>query len=303
MTSTMLPEFIIIGAQKSGSTFIQDCVSDHPQVYMPEGETPFFEDPDYGEGDIGILEQLDRSKPTQKFGIKRPSYLSRPECPGRIKKHLPNAKLIMILRHPVERFLSAYFHHIRDGFFPTLAVRKGIDGLLSGQMAEKYPRSPEIIEFGLYANHIRRYLDNFNRDQLLVLWYDDLKADNIKVIREIYRFLEIDPTYVPGKVLNSRPQKVVYSLPRLKWLRLQNGIKYEYCYNRKRLRLKEVKGLKKWLCVANEWMDYMILSRFFANKKPTLGADDYQRLLAVYLDDIKALESLLEKDLKHWYQT
>ena len=76
----MLPNFVIIGAQKSGSTFALRCLGEHPEVFMPTGETRFFEDPEYLRHDISDLEAIFRDASHKKaLGIKRPDYLAKPE--------------------------------------------------------------------------------------------------------------------------------------------------------------------------------------------------------------------------------
>ena len=117
----MLPKFAIIGAQKSATTFIHRCLSDHPEVFMPSGEISYFEDPDYQESSFDeFLDLFADAKQNQLKGIKRPTYLHKPECPVRIKKIIPDVKLIVVLRNPIDRFISAYFHCIKFNFLPVI---------------------------------------------------------------------------------------------------------------------------------------------------------------------------------------
>lgn len=125
----MLPNFIIIGAQKSASTFLQACLNDHPDIYMPYGETPFFESPDYERNNIRDLEKIFVDRDEKCIGIKRPTYIGKPEVPERILAHLPNAKLIAVLRNPIDRAISAYFHNINYGFIPAIDVETGSKSL------------------------------------------------------------------------------------------------------------------------------------------------------------------------------
>lgn len=105
----MLPNFLIIGAQKSATTFLLRCLREHPDVFVPSGEIPFFEDPDYSQGDIESFARLfARGCHKKAVGLKRPNYLHKPECPERIHRHIPSARLIVILRDPIERAISAY---------------------------------------------------------------------------------------------------------------------------------------------------------------------------------------------------
>ena len=98
----MLPDFVLIGGQKAGSTFVQEALRQHPAVFTPHGETPFFQDPDYTPNDLSPLErELQGARAGQRVGIKRPNYLGEPEVPPRLARDLPGVKLIAVLREPV----------------------------------------------------------------------------------------------------------------------------------------------------------------------------------------------------------
>ena len=90
---TTLPRFLIIGAQKAGSTFLHETLRQHPSLFLPRYETPIFEDPFYQAG--AVQSELGRilapARPDQKPGIKRPDYLGRPECPARLARHRRDA--------------------------------------------------------------------------------------------------------------------------------------------------------------------------------------------------------------------
>lgn len=150
----MLPTFVVIGAQKSASSFMQLCLAEHPDIYMAEGETPFFETPDYEQSDISELEMTFQGRGEKCLGIKRPNYIGKPEVPARIRRHLPSAKLIAVLRNPIDRAVLAYFHNIYYGFLPPLDVEIGMRRIISDpSFVAKYKRSPEVIEFGYYYKH------------------------------------------------------------------------------------------------------------------------------------------------------
>lgn len=151
----MLPNFLLIGAQKSATTFVHRCLCEHPNVFMPSGEIPFFKDPDYSQSDIESFERLfEKGYHKKAIGIKRPDYLHKPECPERIHRHIPSARLIAILRDPVDRAISAYYHNAKMGFAPLKHVNTGLLEVINGRHAEKYPRAAEIVEFGFYHKHL-----------------------------------------------------------------------------------------------------------------------------------------------------
>ena len=149
-------DFIIIGGQKCGSTYLQNIISDHPAVNMIPGETPYFENPDYDQYGKDALDILPK-KISMLTGCKRPTYLSKAEVPSRIHSYNSEAKIIVILRNRIDRFKSAYFHYMNQGFIPIKPINKGIINLLDGSWKDKYPRSSEILEFGLYYEGLKRY--------------------------------------------------------------------------------------------------------------------------------------------------
>jgi len=154
----MLPNFVIIGAQKFASTFLQICLNDHPDIYLPHGETSFFESPDYEESEIRKFERIFNKRSEKCLGIKRPNYIGKPEVPKRIASHLPNAKLIAVQRNPIDRAISAYYHNINYGFVLPIDVEIGMRKLISdASFAEIYKRSSKIIEFGYYYKYLSKY--------------------------------------------------------------------------------------------------------------------------------------------------
>jgi hypothetical protein len=300
----MLPNFIIIGAQKSASTFIHFNLSEHPDVFMPSEEITFFENPDYWQSDIESFERLfEKGCHKKAIGIKRPSYLHKPECPERIHRHIPSARLIAILRNPVERAISAYYHYIKMGFAPVKPANKGLLEIIYGEHEEQYPRATEIIEFGLYHKHLSRYLNYFDREQMLIMLYDDIKKSPLDSLKEISRFLEIDEEYVPQS-LHSRPQAGVYSIPRLRLLTLRNPFMYSYSNDRMRLSAKKLgkeTGLLGLMIIAAiTLIDNEVLSRIFANTKPDISRELAEMLSATYEEDTSKLEDLLGISLARW---
>jgi len=296
----MLPSFLIIGAQKAATTFVQQCLAEHPDVFMAPGETSYFEDPDYHETKREEFEKLFKNASGKKaIGIKRPSYLTKQECPLRIKQIIPHAKLIVILREPIERTISAYFHNITYGFVPPEPVEKGLGKLLDGKLKAEYPRSQEIIEFSFYCKHLKRYFELFDNKQILVLFYRDILRNKKKQIQKIYRFLEVDDAYVPQQI-NNRPSAVTYSIARLKFLRCRN--KYAFTYNKDNTRLyaKQQSLSDRIIYWTITCINRVFLSWTFSNTKPTLNEELKQRLYRIYEADILELEKLLNVKLAHW---
>lgn len=295
----MLPSFIILGTQKSASTFVQNCLSEHPEIYMPSDEIPFFESPDYENSTISDLENLFNGCENKLLGIKRPSYLAKPEVPTRIKKHIPNAKLIVILRNPIERAVSAYYHNMNYSFIPVEDIEKGMEELLNGHYENSFKRAKEIIDFGFYYQQLTRYLKYFDRKQLMICFHEDIVENKVGQIQKIYDFLAVESSYLP-KAIDSKPQAVIYNKPRLRLLSMRNRFVYEYNRDRTRLFVKDKNALGKIVARFITVSDKLFLSKMFISRKPKLSDRISTRLYSVYREDIQMLERLLGRNLNHW---
>lgn len=268
---------------------------------MPAAEIPFFEDPDYVHSDIVSFEELfELGYGRKAVGLKRPSYLHKPECPERIAKHIPDAKLIVVLRDPVERAMSAYYHYVLMGFVPVKHINEGLAEIINGRYAEEYPRSREIIEFGYYFKHLSRYLECFAREQTLIVLQEDIKKNPQGCVKEILRFLSVDENYVPH-LLNSNPMRGVYSLPRLRFLTLRNPFAYTYDDDRMRLKKRKSGSVSAWgVAAAIYLLDRAVLKPIYGNPKPVLSGDLMKSLSHIYEEDSANLAELLRRNLQHW---
>ncbi len=201
--------FIIIGAQKAATSFVHDCLREHPSVQMAIEEIPSFESPDYEHGGKESILNSYSAPQGMICGIKRPSYLGKPEVPDRIHALCPGAKLILVLRNPVDRAVSAYFHYVKHRFIPFTDLSTGMERLLDGSLQTSHPAAKDILEYGFYGRHLRTYLNRFPKVQIHILFHEDIVADGKQVIRSVYRFLGIDPEYQPESI-DSRPQAVLF---------------------------------------------------------------------------------------------
>jgi hypothetical protein len=301
----MLPNFLIIGAQKSGSTFFLKCLAEHPDVFMPPGEVRFFEDPDYGDGDIRRLESLFRNVKQEKaLGIKRPGYLSRAEVAARIHQHIPNAKLIAILRNPVDRAISAYFHLMKCGFIPVRPLEDGMTRILDGEYQKTHVKAAEILDFGLYHRHLTRYLDYFDRSQMLILPFETIKVDPLDVVQQAYRFIGVSDTYVPialTRQARHNPNPGVYSLTRLRILNLRNPFMYTYNADRtRRTSKRRPSAVDRAVSKMVNTADRYVLARMAGAAQPEASDALRQRLYQTYAEDIDRLEALLDRPLNSW---
>ena len=299
----MLPNFLIIGAQKAGSTFAHKCIREHPDVFMPRYEIAFFEDPHYSRNDFSQFEVVfDAVRNEKAIGIKRPDYLARPECPERIYKHIPNAKLIVVLRNPIDRAISAYYWFMQVGIIPIRPIEEGLPDIVSGSYDVRCPKAREIVDYGFYYKHLSRYLRCFERSQLWIGFQNDFRADPQQALEQIYRFLEIDESYV-AQALTKRPKQSVYSLTRLKWLSMVNRrFFYSYTFDKNNMvALRPVDGkLSKLFYYALVAVDRYLLAAIVDNTRPKRDVYIRNLLSEIYRKDIEALERLLGRELMLW---
>ena len=183
---------------------------------MPLDEVPVFQEPEYSSGGPSWLwRYLADAAPNQVRGIKRPDYLCQPESPQALRDSYPKARLLAVLREPVSRTISAYFHYMRKGHIPILPPEDGLRQLLRDGSLPGWPRSWEVFGFSEYSRGLKRYLSLFERDRILVLFQEELVAQPERYLPIVYEFLGVDSSFKPPS-LHSRELPTVYSLPRLR---------------------------------------------------------------------------------------
>jgi Sulfotransferase domain len=178
-------DFIGLGAQKSGTSWAYTCLYEHPEICMPVKEIHFFSRSRYVQGITWYEDYFKKCGSAKKWGEWSTSYLYSEDTPERIHTHYPDAKLLVILRNPIDRAYSQYRNAIRAGEIPKSATFESY---------HKQERS--VIAQGLYAVQLERFLKYFQRDQLCILIYEDIAKDPIEFMQKIYTFLDIDATFV-----------------------------------------------------------------------------------------------------------
>lgn len=196
-------DFIVIGAQKAGTTALFEYLNTHPAIYMPpEKEAPFFSDEEkWARGWAWYVAEYFGEAPKEKiWGKATPHYMLDAAVPERIKATLPDAKLIAILRDPVQRAYSAYRMAVQRKL-ESRTFEEAIEHLLAPDQLEKARlrggHTNSYVAGGEYGRIFSRYLDFFPREQLLVLLADNLNRQPQQTVAEVFRFLGVDATFVP----------------------------------------------------------------------------------------------------------
>jgi hypothetical protein len=204
----MLPNFIVIGAAKAGTTALYWYLAEHPAVFMsPVKETNFFAynlddagrlvygDPDVHRFPVKTLEHYERlfaeAEAVTAIGEASPLYLESPQAAARIRALLPDTRIICSLRHPVDRAYSDYLMYLR-----RRGRRFDPDRELTPSAVWARPDS-RWMQVSRYHGQLVRYFEAFPRDRLHVLLFDDIRQSALDATQTVYRFLGIDPTFVP----------------------------------------------------------------------------------------------------------
>ena len=272
-----LPNFLIIGAQKSGTTTLRAALDSHPQA-MCAREIHFF-DEGYDRGLDWYREHFAGFRDRIAIGEKCPDYLPRPDAMTRIANDLPDAKLIVILRHPVDRAYSNYWHERRVGR-EALTFAEALDA--EPERAKSYPPGANpfgYVERGMYLGQLMSVSEAFPRERLLVLLFDDLRSAREEVFEQTCRFLGIDPAYRP-EILGERLN--VYRTYRPLWL-------WEFMNKRHLWKRLPAPVAKKLWAAMERPTDYEPIS-----------SAERRRLLEVYAPHNAALAAWLGRDLSRW---
>ena len=204
-----LPNFLVIGAARSGTTTLYYCLKNHPQVYVTpvleprffafEGDKVAFDGPGDGLLKRRIITKLDdyaelfdRVTDEIAIGEVSPAYLTSESAPIRIRHYVPNAKIIAVLRNPVERAMSSFRLEVLQGLelvddFATALRQEECRMKNNWSYVWQYKRR------GCYYTQLKRYFDLFAKEQIKVFLFEDWK-NGVELLKKIFRFLGVNET-------------------------------------------------------------------------------------------------------------
>lgn len=299
-----LPNFLIIGAAKSGTTSLHNYLNQHPEIFFPKSKEPNYFAlagktlPRPGPAPTEVLSEILHPNSVTDFdaysslfktvqvqkaiGEASVRYLYFPEAPGRIKEHLPGVRLIAILREPVSRLYSHYCMNAQFQLEP-LDLREAIEREESRRKAN-WGWDWRYVNVSLYSEQVKRYFDLFDRDQVKVILYDDFRDRPLEVYREVCRHIGVDDRFVPDM---SKRSKVTYRPRNSKlerWLHWPNATRKSLEEAAPRLTQRLVWELERWNSAP----------------VPKLAPALRNELQYLFHDDVKKLEDLLERKIP-WY--
>lgn len=286
MTECWRTTFVGIGVQKSASTWLHDVLNDHPNVVVgKEKEIDFFSyfwDRGFdwyrrqfpGGADTGVI----------ATGEISPSYFHCSDAPKHVKKYNPEMRILLSLRDPVARAYSNHVHDIRQGFF------MGSDLSFEAGLAN----NPAYVEQGMYASHLKRWLNEFSRERLLIVLQEDIIECPSTVARAMYDFVGVDPSYrSPIIDRRSNERQAVKSVGVAKTVeRLRSTFVDSEYGGRWIWRSGKALGLKR----IYEMLNVVPVGRLI----PPMEAKTAEFLRAQFREDVEELEALLGRSLEHW---
>lgn len=281
----MKPDFIGIGAQKCATAWLYNILSEHPQISlaMPrdfDKDIRFFSY--YFDRGFEWYERHFEKCDTDIVGEFSTSYFYSTDAPKRIADYATHVKLLVSLRHPVERAFSNHKHEI---------THRNISGknLVFENALEN---NPLYLEQSLYYKHLSRWLKYFSKKQILVILLDDIENDSRQVVRKLYEFLGVASNYNPS-VLNRLVHEtripenpfIESSVKRMTKLAKMIGLK-------KVINYLKAKGIKRLIDNAN--------AKDTAQPFPPMEDKTRAYLLDYFREENSKLSDLIGRDLSMW---
>ena len=294
-------DFIGIGSLRSGTTWLARCLEEHPQILFSaqktEKELHFFNSPygiltagwnkkynrlgwsNYHKGIEWYLGQFPSSQKGKIRGEFTTIYLSDQKTAERIKKHFPEAKILVILRNPVEMIYSMHWHY---QIAVELTIPRDFDQALKEGL---------YLDKGLYYKHLKKYFQLFPRKNIHVMIFDDLEHHPQQLIKDLYRFLKVKESFIPSvlhqKIWGARTEK----------FKILKKIGYIVINSLNRLGFKKIASQILWSIPLRKLYKKINVVPL---KYPPMDSKVKNRLKKFYRSDIESLEKLIRRDLSNW---
>lgn len=283
-------DFIGVGAPRCATTWVSSCLAAHPQIaFSSMKETHFFDKIFKPKDDLTLYESYFEADTAKIRGEFTPAYYLDENIAKTIKRLFPEVKIIVCLRNPAERAFSHYVYSKRKGSGGREPFKEIIR-----------PDHP-LIKRGFYYRYLSRFLSHFERQRVIILYYDEIKKEPQAVLEKLYRFLAVDPRFQPEQLSKRRNaskdigykylfinrfihhmRKVLADIP------FSRNIRYL-------LRVLGVRGVVGFILKKN-------IKTGSTPVQEVPDRDSLEKLKRLYREDIICLEKFLETDLHDWYR-
>ena len=280
----VLPNFIGIGVQRAATTWLYNCLSEHPQVFMPPEKEIHYFDIHFEKGVDWYASHFSGNTGEIAIGEITPNYFHADGGIERMARFNPRAKLIIIFREPCERTYSAY-------------------KLLHEQFAGKSFRqacseSKYLTRLSCYADKLEELYSFYPVENIKIFLYDDVKNSPYKLIKDIYSFLNVDQEYMP-LAIERIYNKIIF--PNTQWLVRKFGLSFflEYVkktkfsdFIRDKYEYKKIKSTRS--------KDESIFRMGMINRQSNDDLEYLNELKSFFREDVLKLQTLINRDLSSW---
>ena len=298
------PDFFIAGGPRCGTSAMKVYLEKHPEIFMPPSrfEPNFFGADLPGAGSIRdeltYLSLFAGANNEKRVGEKSPMYLYSKQAASRIKRFLPSASIIIMLRNPADMVYSLHS-------FLVYVERENLidlkDALDSEEDRKRGIRVPDAVSFqegwhflyrgrAKYADQVKRYLDTFDRENVHIIIFDDFISDPAEAYRDTLQFLRVDPGFQPEfRQINTNRRALSRAF--------QNFLRNPPPSIR-----SFVKGVTPILW-RHRVVDALDRLSSFSTTRPPMDPELRRKLQEGFLPDVERLSKLLGRDLTHWCRT
>ena len=297
----ILPNFLIVGAAKSGTTALYHYLNQHPEVFLsPIKETNFFaqkgkkvnfngpkdnlvthrrtitEIVDYNNQFINVTNE-------KAIGEICPSYLYFEDAPKNIKEHIPEVKIIAILREPVSRAFSAWVHLTRDGR-EYMSFSDALDDE-PRRIKDNWAGIWHYKEAGKYYGQLKKYYDSFPKENIKIIIYEDFKRNPLTVYKEICKFIAVKSSFVPN--MNKKHNTGSLSNNRFLTILFMKKNVFKILFNIIFPSFLKIKVKQ-------------LLFRSTLISTPNISKENKKQFKLLFSEDIRKLEELINIQLNDW---
>lgn len=293
----MLPNFIGIGAPKAGTTWLFRCLQEHPEIFVALIKEVNFFHYEKIDGRLNEYEEhFSGAAAAVAIGEISVRYLHSPRAAARIKTYIPDARLFVSLRNPIDQIYSHYWHLRRQNFHQL-----------------DCPRAPHSFEDALnkyedallvpayYCKPLMQWLKYFDRSQLHIIFFDDICSRPGYVLSELYAFLGVNNTFVPVNISQTGSSVRRGTSPRSPFHERIHSLLYDHLARRLYYKVKLCIGVRRAQRIKDvlrirETMEFLFQQKGY----PPMSPDTRAFLRDRFAEDIKGIEELTGRDLSHW---
>jgi hypothetical protein len=297
------PDFFIVGAQRSGTTAMMTYLGKHPEIFMVNDVEPHFfgtdlHRPTYIRDERSYQSLFNEAKDEKRVGEKSVGYLYSKRAAVEIKEYQPSAKIIIMLRNPVDVLYSRHSRRVYFGNEDIFDFEAALDAEEDRRQGLQLPKGVGLREAWrlLYRDRVKfveqvqRYLDTFGRENVHIIIFDDFINDTASVYRDTLRFLDVNPDFQPE----------------FQKLNIDRHVRSEGIHSFLKRPPKAVRSFVKTVTpfrLRQRVVNVLLSLNTKHEPRPPLPQKLRSQLQAEFLPEVEQLSKLLGRDLTHWCQT